>query len=166
MEKCGVPKYCHYSSCISLCLERFLGTMSETYAGSHTYCRIHSAVRLSCCQCIASNITAYHNVLSLSQTVKKTSVRTACAESRRPVNQLASVKFQSFIFFTCDTGTDYVRSHFSICREKVFSNAVASLLTHKFFYIRIIFFQDIHLIYFCAEFFYKTCRKRICKSQF
>ena len=166
MEKCGISEDCHHSSCISLCLERLLCSVSETDAGPHTYGGIHSAVRFSCCQRITANISAYHNVFSLSEAVKKPPVRAACTESRRTVDQSASVKLYCFIFFTCDAGADHIGSHLSISREKIFSDTVTALLTDKFFYVRVVFLQNIYLVYFRAEFFYKTCRKRIGKAQF
>ena len=166
MEKCGISEDCHHSSCIALCLERLLRSVSETDAGSHTYSGIHSAVRFSCCQRITANISAYHNVFSLSEAVKKPPVRAACTESRRTADQSASVKLYCFIFFTCDAGADHIGSHLSISREKIFSDTVTALLTDKFFYVRVVFLQNIYLVYFRAEFFYETCRKRICKAQF
>ena len=168
MEERRISKHAHNTfSGISL-IECLLSAVCHREAGSHTDGGIQCGVWLVGCQCVASDISAYHNVFSLAQTIEQTSVRAACTERRCTIDQFFFVKLDCFERLAIYSFTNNIRCHFQCIREKVFAVEFTfhTQSLHEFLDIRIIFLQYVNFIHLITEIFDQILRHWIGKSKF
>ena len=146
MEECGVAHYTYHSCIFALLFESFRSAMTCGESSTHTYAGINCIVRFCEAQCIAADVTSYHDILSLAQFIEETSMRTSCTQCWRSGNNFCFVVINGLKFFAVNAFADYVRCQFIISRECIFAFYFKAKSLHFCFDQRIIFFDYIDCI--------------------